>query len=695
MTTDIPAKTVPRPNTAFFAADGGAEDETDNLGETLTGEDSKLGTMEDQKLEAMYRRAGARTTEERAAIRQQWEGFKEFEKKTREQSGLSGGQQGGEGGTESVVASGDLKYNISDVMREDGDIDANAILATIGPRPSRKKKTEGTTPSDSTSSITDTTDDKDNEDIDYPRDSTVGKEEVMDSLYRAVSAVGGGRYKDDPDTNAEQQASYEEYMKKEKELRDSLDKPDLGDDVAVPTTDDGSEMDDVEYAEEVLSSLGSRPKPKRARIIDPGDYSDKGGVLSSSDYDDSFDETEETDDESDEVSNESDDDVMPEWLRRENEEKAIKKQSGINIKRRGSFLGSEIDEVFDDTDYEHNMRQLAEFERRRAGKERQMGIDISDVLGRSAFDSDDYADYKYEDTRGRQGGSWSGGSFAARKANLLEYIELDVLELNNLMDHKDSIYSTGVSQYLPRINKPFSEFGAVFRMEGVLLDVNGLQLEAWTKVAEQYDFTPPSLDDVRRAGVTRPEVAVKEVFLWSDDFLECRNVASFHKQAFKDVFKAWTDKNGITVPEIPVMDWTKGNLAIGVESTDASPQPAFPPPTSESEKIELVSQAWTATAEAFGKEAPSREAIVVAASLSPDIAVRKAFGWSADPLEVDRIVQMYRRNLRSDSTQYSEPASFSANSATAASRPLALGILRGALSPKQMSWKCTFEPGQV
>lgn len=631
---EAPPKTVPPPNTEFFAD----VDEESDLGETLTG-DSKLGTMEDQKLEAMYRRAGARTTEERAAIRKQWEEFQAFEKSRRDESGLSG-----QSDDESAPVSKDLKYNVSDVMREDGDIDAEAILATIGPRPSRGKKSD-TKPS---------TDPKDGDVSDPSLLSAVGKKEVMNSLYRAVEAVGGGRYRDDPDAKAQQQESFEQYMLKEKTLRDSLDDPNLGSDVAVPVDEDAT-MDDVEYAEEVLSSLGSRPKPKRSRIIDPGDYSDKGGVLSSDDYDDTFDESENVkdDDEQPGMTESSDEgDLMPEWLRKENEE-AAKKQSG-SIKRRGSFLGSEIDEVFDDTDYEHNMRQLAEYEKRRAGRERQMGIDISDVLGRSAFDTDDYADYKYEDTRGRQGGDWSAASFASRKANLLDYIELDVMELNNLMDHKSSVYSTGVSQYLPRINKPFSEFGAVFRLEGVLVSVDGLQLKAWKKVAEQYGYKAPMLEEVQRASVTRPEVAVKEIFFWTDDFLECRNVASSHRHALKEVFRAWTDENGITVPDIAEADNPKESLAIGDEVALSSPQLSHPRPKKEYEKLELVSNAWAATAEAFGKGAPRREEIVVAASLSPDIAVTQAFGWTADPSEVDSIVYMYRSYLRAGSGRNDE-----------------------------------------
>ena len=654
---DSQEKAKPPPNTAFFADDGGEEGY--DVGETLTG-DSKLGSMEDQKLEAMYRRAGAKTPEEREAIRSQWEAFQEFEKTKRDQSGLSNLDDD----DVTSLSEKDLKYNVSEVLREDGDFDAETILSTIGPRPKRKKK--GTVES---SSGTDGTDD---EDESPSFESDVDKAEVMDSLYRAVSAVGGGRYKEDPKAKAQQQASFQEYLEKENKVRESLDDADVElEEIEVPSSNDNSTFDDVEYAEEVLSSLGSRPQPKRARVIDPGDYSDMGGVLASEDDDNEEDDFIDSDD--------SNLDMMPEWLRKEQEE-----ASKDGPRRRKTFLGSEIDEVFDDTDYEHNMRQLAEYERRRAGNDRrQIGIDISDVLGRGAFNSDDYADFKHDNDylRDRKDG-WGLESFAKRKSNLLDYIELDVQELNALMDHKDSIYSTGVSQYLPRINKPFREFGAIFRLEGVLLDVTGLQLKAWTKVADQYGFKKPLIDDVRQAAVSRPEVAVKDIFFWTDDFLECRDVAASHMLAFREVFNEWMEEQGISVPAAPVGEATKGNIAIGQDLLEDSPQPSGGKlPSNEAEKMELLTKAWERTAGAFGKGVPSREEVLLAATLSPDIAVMEAFQWSVDPLEVDDIARAYRQNLQSAAT-----GSYAANvepKSTLPAEPLSGGA--EVSSPKPLS----------
>jgi beta-phosphoglucomutase-like phosphatase (HAD superfamily) len=637
---DLPSKAMPPPpSTPFFASNDESSDI--DFGETFTG-DSILGTMEEQKLEAFFRRSGARTVEDRERIRAEWREFQAFEKSRREKSGLSG-----DGDT---ISSDNIAYNVSAVIKDGGDFDAEAILKSIGPRPSRTKKE---------SSI-----------------SSVDKDEVMDSVYRSVAAIGGGRYRDNPEMAKKQQSSFEEFIEKENRLRNSLDDPSA---VLPPRDDDlPSPEDDVEYAEEVLASMGPRPKANVARIKDAGNNMDRGDVLADDDESD-FESDDEDDDEEDEVEatviGEGDDvGLMPEWLRKENEEASGSK--------RKSFLGNDIDEVFDDTDYDHNMRQLAEYERRRAGRSTQIGIDISDVLGRRAFDSDDYADYKYDDDYFRDRRDlWGNKSFTARKKDLMEYIELDGLELNSLMDHKDSVYSTGVSQYLPRINKPFREFGAIFRLEGILINVNGLQMRAWTKVAEDFGFKIPSTEAIKQAAVSRPEVAVKEIFFWTEDFLECKKVAASHRQALRDVFNEWAIGQGLTISMGSDSVSPKASLAMGEEPLIAIPRPANTRPVIELEKLEAVTKAWEITAKTFGRDVPTQDQMVLATTLSPDIAVTKAFQWTADPLEIDDIVRTYRKKLQSGPTsetsapslvsqpQESKEENDSSSSTTSATRP--------------------------
>jgi len=658
----------PPPNTPFFSEEGVEE----TGGDSVAAEDSKLGSMEDQKLKAMYRRAGIRSEEEQARIKKEWEDFQIVEREKRRQSGLS---SEGESGDE--LDSAKLKYELSDVLRDDGDIDAEKVLASIGPRPTRSKKQKSAdvdAPGDpQKNNGTSTFDASDDLEIQDPSmKSSIDDEDVRESLYRSVAAVGGGRYKDDPEAKAKGQASFEEFLEKEDEMRQSLDELDES-----KLNVDSEDFDDVKYAEEVISSLGPRPKPKRARIINEGEFSDQGGVLSSEDDDD-----EEDDDATEESEGEvSVWDSMPDWLRKEREQDGTR-DSGST---KGSFLGSDIDEIFDDDQYDKNMRQLHEYEQRRAGRQRQMGIDISDVLGPRAYDTDDYADYKYDDEsfRGRQvGDEWASASFYSRKKDLLQYTELDLRELNSLMDHKDSPYSTGVSQYLPRINKPFKEFGAIFRLEGVLVDITGLQLKAWTKVAEQFEFKSPDIEQVRRASVIRPEVAVKDAFFWSDDFIECRKVAAAHKEAFREVFDAFMNEKGI---EPPPADDTVGYSIAGsflgdevIKEEDTVPKPS----ASSTEIVGSSSKAWEEVARAYEKPIPSEAELFHAASLSATTAIRAAFLWSEDPEEVEEIAESYKHYMKTgmlpETTRSGRDSSFSSKQQSA-SQPESNGASRGPL----------------
>ena len=325
------------PDTPFFSNEEDASPEKDE------GSGYRLGSIEEQKLRNMYQRAGARTDEQKAVIRKQWEEFQKFEKSKRDQSGL------GDGDDSEWLSQASLKYNMTELTK-DGDIDAEKILASIGPRPKRRtRKDTGALPD------SDKVEEGEIADNSVLR-SDLNPEEVSDSLYRAVSAVGGGRTRDDPEAKAKEKAEYAEYMSKEDQLRRSLD--DLDEDVAGEVSKFDDTFDDKEYAEDALASLGCRPA-KRRRITE-SEYSDQGIALSDEDEDEDDDDDEERgidqdfsqDDQSGDSTSASDDGPVPGWLRKERE--SARRGGGIAE----SFLGSDIDDVFDDDTYEHNMRQL-------------------------------------------------------------------------------------------------------------------------------------------------------------------------------------------------------------------------------------------------------------------------------------------------------------------------------------------------
>jgi beta-phosphoglucomutase-like phosphatase (HAD superfamily) len=592
--TDTQQPPPPPPNTPFFSQD------IDDAAPV----DSKLGDFEEQKLQSMFRRAGARTSEEQEQIRKQYYEFKALENAARQKSGL---------GDTSSSEIDNADIDLSKFIGDDGEIDAEKILQSIGPRPSRAKKTD--TPTDPS-----------------PTQVSADERVLFDSLYRSVSAVGGGRNRDDPEADARDRNAFNDLMRKEIELRKSLDE---GGELPVVNDMEGpTSLDDVEYAEKVLAALGPRPKVKRFRAIDEGDFSDQGGVLSRN-IDEDIEDDDDDDDREDSYLEDVDADTedIPQWLRDE------RKEASLGLGRK--LQGGDINDAFDDDQYEKNLRQLREYERRRAGK-RQMGIDISDVLSRSR-ESADYVDYKSDDDylRTRQS-EWGEASFSARKESLLDYIELDLMGLNSLMDHKDSVYSTGVSQYLARVNKPFSAFGAIFRLEGVLVDITELQMKAWSIVAANLGFKEPAYDDVKRAAVLPPNVAVREVFAWGNDVLLIREVEAAHRNALRAVFDEWQSEQGIATTRAPETDKSK-LLAIGSEVLEErSESSVLSDASANNELIGSSSASWLMTAEVHNRRPPSQDDLFHAASLTPDIAVIDAFGWTSDPDEASKIADTYK-----------------------------------------------------
>jgi hypothetical protein len=88
------------------------------------------------------------------------------------------------------------------------------------------------------------------------------------------------------------------------------------------------------------------------------------------------------------------------------------------------------------------LQQLHGYEQQQSGRTKQMGIDISNVVG-GRNRSDDYADYAYDTDYfcGRQG-RWGAASLEARKSGLLQYIELSTAKLIKSGQKKQELLST-------------------------------------------------------------------------------------------------------------------------------------------------------------------------------------------------------------------------------------------------------------
>mmetsp|Transcript_14684 Transcript_14684/g.16516 ORF Transcript_14684/g.16516 Transcript_14684/m.16516 type:complete len:1641 (+) Transcript_14684:420-5342(+) len=609
----------PAPNTPFFQ-----ESNESDLEELDT--ENRLGSVDEQKLRAMFRKANARTKTEQDVIRQEWEAFQAFEKESRDRSGLS------ENPRDSTLTDDvKLKYDVEDVMTNDGDFDADKILSTIGPRPVRN----------TTILKADAKTDVGNEAL----RSDIDPSEVADAIYRSVAAAGGGRGKNDEALREQDRAEYEGYLVKEEQMRRNLDQIKEGTFEASLSED--VDINDPKYVE---NALGPRPVVKRKflKVLDERELSDRGGILVTK---------EEEDDEVDDLSTKNEsvvaiddsafDDIVPAWLKKEREAAAKSREEGS-----GGLLGSDIDEVFDDDKYEKNLRQLHEYEQRRSGR-KQMGIDVGDIFGRRG--SDDYVDFTYDTDylRDRQD-DWGEKSLQVRKANLLEYIELDSSEVNNLIAHKDSMYSSGVSQYLPRINKPFKEFGAIFRLEGVLTDITGLQQKVWNRVAIDFDFKEPLIEDIKRVAVLGPDSAARELFHSTiDDFVMTRRIVDAYRRIIRDEFDLWANEQGIDTSvniEPSINDNIniapgKDSLVIGSIKGEAPIIKQGTQPTAssldEGNRLRQLKEIWSKTAKQFGFSPPTNEQIAESSMLSPDIAVRIVFCWSEDQTQIENILSAY------------------------------------------------------
>jgi hypothetical protein len=233
-------------------------------------------------------------------------------------------------------------------------------------------------------------------------------------------------------------------------------------------------------------------------------------------------------------------------------------------------------------------------------------------------------------------------SFQARKELLLGYTELTVEDINNVVDYKMDPLSNGYNRYLARVQRPFSEYGAIFRLEGVLVDMIGMHAKAWKKVADTYGYSLRSRDDVKRASLFKPEDAVREVFYWTDDILDLKDIAEAHHTAFNDAFNEWIGSACKVAAHSDEQGLDQQSSAVCVDSVSR----AMP---SEEEINSMYFIAWSKLAKNLDKTAPTSEEVNrgISGGIWED-AVRHIFGWSNDSNEVHEILVAYDKILQED-----------------------------------------------
>ena len=719
------------PDTPFFS-DSFAEDAGD---EDEDGDVKSLGTVDEQRLRSMARRKGIRTASGEEDLKREYEEFQRAERRMRDASGLSGTME-----DPSLAAGGQMTpdYDIEEVTR-DGDVDADAILASIGKRPELRKKgqqmkdlgggEDAETPAadevklqpesmeeflryekeraekmqreqqDKWESALDAAakeevgmspsaveegNSEDEDVIVYKKHATKwDKSSVSDQLYRSLASRGRGG--DGDERKAEDREAFEDYLRKEEEMRRKVEGMDvvpttaagLGY-VSVPPGTDAAEgmtaADAIEgYVDDVLDRLGPRPTPRKG-----GGGTQTGAVAAAPDFardyadGDRWEDADEDDDDDDAIAlsgsglqPSTGSDQLPGWVRRDQEER-----------RSEEFIKEEEDDDDDEAtglDYETKQRQAEEFEAKVTGKPHE--VSLGDIFGRDYFGPDDEPVDGYFPTRGDGGFS----SFERRKSDMMDYTELNVAEVNSLMDYREE--DSGASRYMKRVQKPYREFGAVFRLEGLLADVTGLHREAWRRTAEQFGYKNPPLEEVRMATVHRAEYAVQRIFYWTDDFQEVRAVGKANREALVEVFDEWMESGGLEYgPTEPVkkqgsfdIDMGEGDdpgaeggdsVAVVVESTseteevqnsdissgeDNSPAPVAP---TETEFLNMQLEAWTKAAKSYGLHTPTLKDVEAATFFNPEETVKRAFQWTQDSIQCNDIVFVYQKTMKKATDQW-------------------------------------------
>lgn len=237
-------------------------------------------------------------------------------------------------------------------------------------------------------------------------------------------------------------------------------------------------------------------------------------------------------------------------------------------------------------------------------------------------------------------------SYQARKELLLGYNELTVEDINNVVDFKTDPLSTGYNPYLSRVQRPFSEYGAIFRLEGFLVDMIGIHAKVWKQVAEKYGYQMQSADDVKQASLYKPEDAVREVFFWTDDIFDLRDIVETHHAAFQEAFNDWLESDG----NVAFASDVREQVSSSGENNDSTSAVGGPKDTPSDEEMDsMYFLAWSKLANNLDKTAPTNDQVKQGiAGRDWEVAVKDIFGWSDDLNEVYDIVVAYDKILQSD-----------------------------------------------
>jgi len=186
-------------------------------------------------------------------------------------------------------------------------------------------------------------------------------------------------------------------------------------------------------------------------------------------------------------------------------------------------------------DSDKNRRRIEEMV-----KSESSSRDFYKIFGshKGEYDYDDYRKVEYELVRDENADL---STYKVRKKMLVDLKVFSKHEVDMLMDMKDRIELKGVSAHMARLRKPFKEFGAIFRFEGVIVDLSDIQKIAWRRVAEELNLRKPSDDNLRYASVQNPEYAVRRIFYWTDNYQFSTHIGKIYNKFLREEVEASSD----------------------------------------------------------------------------------------------------------------------------------------------------------
>jgi len=165
-------------------------------------------------------------------------------------------------------------------------------------------------------------------------------------------------------------------------------------------------------------------------------------------------------------------------------------------------------------------------------KEVEVSIQQSEVHSiftecRKEYDLDDY---RAKDKMPVRNENADLSMYLERKKMLLDLKVFSKHEIEMVMELKDRIQLEDFTPDIAQITKPFKEFGAIFRLEGVLVDISTLQARAWQRVIEKLNLEKPSDKSIHLASVHTPEYAARKIFFWTNNHKKCTEIGWAYNQ---------------------------------------------------------------------------------------------------------------------------------------------------------------------